>query len=86
MTKLYTFEFDKDGIFFSGKIQSIDWEKNIALVNITDDGKSYWKENFNSNGEKEKVPLASLLIATEKVSSYSYSELESMLKDTYKTE
>lgn len=83
MTKLYTFEFKKEGLSFSGKIQSIDWRKNIAFVEITEDGKSYWKESFDSDGKNEKIPVSNLLTETEKVSSFSYSELEKMLKETY---
>lgn len=80
---MYTFEFKKEGLSFSGMIKSIDWNKNIALVEIPDDGKHFWEENFGSNGKNEEVSLDSLLDETEKVSSYTNKELRSMLKKVY---
>ena len=83
MANLYTFEFKKEEFNCGGTIQSIDWNTNIAVVDITDDSKSFWKENFNSEGKGELVSVSNLITETEKVSSYSYSELENMLKEAY---
>jgi hypothetical protein len=85
-----TFEFvyvtPSDDIFnFSGLIKSIDWDSEMALVDITPDGIVVWDRLTGCSHLSFPVSLINLIRSTENVSSKSYNQLLQLLKLNYRS-